>query len=57
MLSEYQTVSNSLDPDQAQHSVGPDLGSNCLQRSAADDKSPIAGKELRCKVPILTKSS
>ena len=50
-------MSNSLDPDQAQHSVGPDLGSNCLQRSAADDKSPIAGKELRCKVPILTKSS
>ena len=23
-------VSNSLDPDQDQHSVGPDLGSNCL---------------------------
>ena len=29
-------VSNSLDPDQAQHSIGPDLGPNCLQRSAAD---------------------
>ena len=25
-------VSNSLDPDQGQHSVGPDLGSNCLQK-------------------------
>ena len=24
------SVSNSLDPDQAQHVVGPDLGSNCL---------------------------
>ena len=39
MLSEYQTVFNSFDPDLARHSVGPDLGSNCLQRSAADDKS------------------
>ena len=26
----------SLDPD---HSVGPDLGPNCLQRLSADDKS------------------
>ena len=25
-------VSNSLDPDQGQHSVGPDLGPNYLQR-------------------------
>ena len=24
-------MSNSLDPDQDQHSVGPDLGGNCLQ--------------------------
>ena len=30
-------VSNSLDPDQARHFVGPDLGSNCLQRLSADD--------------------
>ena len=30
---------NSLDPDQAQHFVGPDLGPNCLQRLSADDKS------------------
>ena len=30
-------VSNSLDPDQAQHFVGPDLGPNCLQRLSADD--------------------
>ena len=33
------SVSNSLDPDQDLHSVGPDLGSNCLQRLSADDKS------------------
>ena len=25
-------VSNSLDPDQAQHFVGPDLGLNCVER-------------------------
>ena len=24
-------MSNSLDPDQGQHFVGPDLGPNCLQ--------------------------
>ena len=29
-------VSNSLDPDQARHFVGPDLGPNCLQRLSAD---------------------
>ena len=35
-------VSNSLDPDQAQHFVRPDLGPNCLHRLSAD----IAGEEL-----------
>ena len=30
--------SNSLDPDQAQHFVGPDLGPNCLQSLSADKK-------------------
>ena len=32
-------LSNSLDPDQAQHHVGPDQGPNCLQRLSADDTS------------------
>ena len=32
-------VSNSLDPDQARHIVGPDLGPNCLQRLSVDDTS------------------
>ena len=32
-------MSNSFDPDQDQHFVGPDLGPNCLQRLSADDKS------------------
>ena len=30
-------VSNSLDPDQAQHFVGPDLGPNCLKNLSADN--------------------
>ena len=30
-------MSNSLDPDQARHFVGPDLGPSCLQRLSADD--------------------
>ena len=44
-------MSNSLDQDQARRFVvGLDLGPNCLQRSAADDKnSPLAGKELTDK--------
>ena len=32
-------VSNNLDPDQARHFVGPDLGPNSLQRLLADDIS------------------
>ena len=38
-------MSNSLDPDQAQQFVGPDLGPNCLQRLSADDPI-ILDKEL-----------
>ena len=29
-------MSNSLDPDQARHFVGPDLSPNCLQKLSAD---------------------
>ena len=32
-------VSNSLDPDQARHIVGPELGPNCLKMLPADDTS------------------
>ena len=32
-------LSNSLNPDQARHFVGPDLGPNCLKRLSADDTS------------------
>ena len=38
-------MSNSLDPDQARHFVGPDLSQNFWQRLSAD----IAGKELNTK--------
>ena len=34
-------MSNSLDPDQARHFVGPDLGPNCLQRLSVDDKKGV----------------
>ena len=40
-------VSNSLDPDQARHLVGPDLGPNCLQRLSAVDTSR---QRVSCKV-------
>ena len=30
-------MSNKLDPDQARHFVGPDLGPNCFQNLPADD--------------------
>ena len=39
-------VSNSLIPDQDRYFVSPDLGPNCLQRLSADDKSPLARKEV-----------
>ena len=32
-------MSNSLDPDQANNFVGPDLDPNCLQRLSAEDTS------------------
>ena len=32
-------VANSLDPDQARHTVGPDLGPSYLQSLSADDTS------------------
>ena len=37
-------VSNSLDPDQDRHPVGPELGPNCLQRLSVE--LLLAWKEL-----------
>ena len=42
-------VSNSLDPDQARHIVGPGLGPNCLQRLSADDTRKHRAKSLATK--------
>ena len=39
-------ASNSLDPDQARHFVGPDLGPNCLQRLSAETKVATSGKRV-----------
>ena len=39
-------MSNSLDPDQAQRIVGPDLGPNCLPKLSADDTGRQRVKEM-----------
>ena len=41
-------VSNSLDPDQARHFVGPDVGPSSLQRLSSDTNVKIA--YLMCKL-------
>ena len=44
-------VSNSLDPDQDRHSVGPDLGLNSLQRlSTVEQMTKIAASKERVKL-------
>ena len=45
-LSGIPSVSNSLDPDQAQHYVGPDLCPNCLQKII--NRRHSVDKELIC---------
>ena len=47
-------MSNGLDPDQDGPSVGPDLGSNCLQRLSAENswmkfRTYCNGKQQRLK--------
>ena len=41
------SVLNSLDPDQGQHSVCPDVRPNCLKRLSGDDKRVKIGEETR----------
>ena len=50
VLSRTLSVSNGLDPDKDQSSVGPDLGPYCLQRLSADTNS-------RCSLCICKKMS
>ena len=38
-------VSNSLDPNQDRHFVGPDLRPTCLQRLSPDDKTSSLAKK------------
>ena len=46
---KIQSVTNSLDPDQARHFIRPDLGPNCLQGFAEDD---TCRKETELKLQI-----
>ena len=51
-------MANSLDPDQARHFVGPDLGPNCLQRQKLS--RAVADKEwkiLKINVGIMNKQN
>ena len=43
-------VSNRLDPDQAQHFVGPDLGTNCCK---SYQQTTLGDKELTYLYPFL----
>ena len=45
-------VSNSLNPGQDRHSVGPDLGPNCLQRLSISRRQ-VATSEERVKICML----
>ena len=42
----FSRMSNSLDPDQPQHFVWPELDPNCLQKLSVDNTSYILVKEL-----------
>ena len=44
-------MTNSLDPDQAQYFLGPDLGLNCLQRLSANDSSR---QTIKCLLLLLS---
>ena len=46
-------MSNGLDPDTDQHSVGPDLDLSHLQRLSADVKLLLARKELKYKLILV----
>ena len=55
LFQEYYRGVKWCDPDQDQHSFGPDLGPNSLQRLSANDKKTLLQrKELSylCKIPV-----
>ena len=45
-------MSNSFDPDQDRHSVGPDLSPNCLQRLSADVKIAASKERVNAQARI-----
>ena len=47
-------MSNSLDPDQAKHFVGPDLGPNCFN---GYQQMTLVGKELITRADVQFVSS
>ena len=40
-------MASSLEPDQARHIVGPDLGQNCLETFSADKKVVDCGERVK----------
>ena len=48
-------MSNSLDPDQARHFVGPDLVTNVLLSSSADDTGKQRMGKVNCNECIFHK--
>ena len=48
-------VSNSLDPDQDRHYVGPDLGHNCLPSLSTDEVTIAIGTKIVCFVICYSK--
>ena len=49
MIKNHIRVSNSLDPDQARHSVGHDLGPLLAKAIRRQQKLPLACKEFNTK--------
>ena len=45
-------MTKTLNPDQAGHSVGPDLGPNCLQRLADNKSRASTERDNNAKVQI-----
>ena len=50
-------MSNNLDPDQAQHFVGPDLDPNCFQRFQADATSRLGYNPLYMETSFMSTST
>ena len=48
-------MSNNLDPDQDQHTVGPDLGPNCLQRLSTDDTGRQEIKQTNNRIQLFSR--